>query len=397
MGTRPVNPAWDDAALDAWREQGDAPADAAVAAYFASAGHLTATPDGLFGLLVAHLRVPPEDQVPEVAAFLAAESPLPGWADRQRIAHGQDFFSDWLMHHFTALYLASLPSAYAAAKGSQVIWLTGRLRNDPQRRLNETAQFLMDVTAPGAFESGAATHRILHVRLMHAAIRWLTDHDDRVAHPPDASPAVLPDGLVWSPAWGRPVNQEDLAGTMLTFTTVVLDAFHRSGVDYDQAAADDFFHLWRVIAHQLGVDDDLIPADRHEAAALQRRIFGRQHAASAVGTALTQTLLALLDDRLPGPVARLGPPMLRRFVGNDVADLLDVPRARGFGWILSLLVTLTRISSWGRRYDPVPRWLSNWIGRHLLDGLLDADRHGDRVPFNIPDRLRQRVGQRPTR
>src|SRR5690606_37864902 len=120
------------------------------------------------------------------AAFLAAASPLPDWADPARISRGQDFFSDWLLHQFTALYLASLPSAYAAAKGSHVIWLTGRLRNDPQRRLNETAQFLMDVTAPGAFASGQATHRILHVRLMHAAIRWLIDHDERVAHPPDA-------------------------------------------------------------------------------------------------------------------------------------------------------------------------------------------------------------------
>lgn len=392
-----MNPAWDDGSLDAWRECGDPPADTAVAAYFATTRHHPDGADELFGLLVAHLRVPAEDQVPEVAAFLAAESPLPDWAEAARIARGQDFFSDWLMHQFTALYLASLPSAYAAAKGSHVIWLTGRLRNDPQRRLNETAQFLMDVTAPGSFESGAATHRILHVRLMHAAIRWLTDHDARVKHPIDASPAAMPEGLVWSPSWGRPVNQEDLAGTMLTFTTVVLEAFGRSGVEFDEAAADDFFHLWRVIARQLGVVDELIPADRDAALELQGRIFGRQHAASAVGTALTRTLLALLDDRLPGPVSRLGPPMLRRYVGDDVADLLDVPRSRGSDWVLRLLVAVTRLTSRGRRYDPVPRWLSNWVGRHLLDGLLDADRHGDRVPFNIPDRLAAAQSQRLAR
>lgn len=342
---------------------------------------------------MAHLRVPPEDQVPAIAAFVAAESPLPDWADPDRLTRGQDFFSDWLMHQFTALYLASLPNAYAAAKGSHVIWLTGRLRDDPQRRLNETAQFLMDVTAPGAFASGQATDRILHVRLMHAAIRWLVDHDDRVQRPAHLSPVLMPTGLVWSPSWGRPVNQEDLAGTMLTFTTVVLEAFRRSGVEYDHAAAEDFFHLWRVIATQLGVAPELIPGDLTAAAELQRRIFGRQHAASAVGTALTATLLRLLDDRLPGPVARLGPPMLRRYVGDEVADLLEVPRAPGANWILDVLVALTRLSSRGRRHDPVPRWLSNRIGRFLLDGLLAADRGGERVPFNIPDRLGQRVAR----
>lgn len=383
--------AWTDAALDAWRQRGDPPADLAVAAYFAAVDHAGERADSLFGMLVAHLAVPPEDQVPEVAAFFAAASLLPPWADRQRIAHGQEFFSEWMLHHFTALYLASLPNAYAAAKGSHVIWLTGRLQDDPRRRLNETAQFLMDVTAPGSFESGAAMHRILHVRLMHAAIRWLTDSDPRVQHPADASPASLPEGLVWSPAWGRPVNQEDLAGTMLTFTTVVLEAFRRSGVEFDHAAAEDFFHLWRVIACQLGVTPELIPADLAAAGELQQRIFTRQHERSAVGVALTATLLALVHDRLPRAVARLGPPMLRRYVGNTVADLLDVPRSRALEPVLDVLVAFTRLMSRGRRYDPVPRWLSNWVGRHLLEGLLEADRQGERVPFDIPDSLRQSV------
>ena len=126
---------WHDAALDAWREQGDEAADTAVAAYFASIEHRTEHADALFGLLVAHLRVPSEDQVPEVAAFLAAESALPEWAEPERMSRGQQFFSDWLLHQFTALYLASLPNAYAAAKGSHVIWLTGRLQDDPRRRL----------------------------------------------------------------------------------------------------------------------------------------------------------------------------------------------------------------------------------------------------------------------
>lgn len=383
---------WDDAALDAWREHGDPAADTAVAAYFSSIRHEDEPADALFGLLVAHLHVPPEDQVPEVAAFLDAEAALPGWADSERMSRGQDFFSAWVLHQFTALYLASLPNAYAAAKGSHVIWLTGRLRDDPRRRLNETAQFLMDVTAPGSFHTGSATNRILHVRLMHAAIRWFTDHDPRVKHPAEASPADLPDGLVWSPSWGRPVNQEDLAGTMLTFTTVVLDAFGRSGVEYDEAAAEDFYHLWRVIARQLGVVDELIADDVASARRLQEIIFTRQHARSAVGTALTTTLLDLLDDRLPGPVARLGAPMLRRYVGDDVADLLDVPTRRGADVVISMLVAFTRLASRGRRHDPVPRWLSNWVGRKLLDGLLDADRGGERVPFNIPDRLRQASG-----
>ena len=76
-----------------------------------------------------------------------------------------------------------------------MLWLTARLEHDPERRLNETAQFLMDVTAPGSFGPGGdAVDRILHVRLMHAAVRWLIDHEPGVDRPADADPGARPAG-----------------------------------------------------------------------------------------------------------------------------------------------------------------------------------------------------------
>ena len=68
--------------------------------------------------LVEHLDLPPEERVPAIAEFLATAGTLPAWADRARMARGQAYFCDWAVHQFTALYLASLPSAYAAAAGS---------------------------------------------------------------------------------------------------------------------------------------------------------------------------------------------------------------------------------------------------------------------------------------
>ncbi|MET0908552.1 MAG: oxygenase MpaB family protein, partial [Ilumatobacteraceae bacterium] len=293
------------------------------------------------------------------------------------------------LHQFTSLYLASLPNAYAAAKGVHVIWLTARLESDAERRLNETAQFLMDISALKSFDDGgAAVDRILHVRLLHAAIRWFIENDPAVARPPDADPAPLPTRPTWATAWGCPVNQEDLAGTLLTFTSVVIDAFRRSGVEFTTAGAEDYLYLWRVVGHFLGVDPTLVPQDLAAAETLQCRIFHRQHASSAVGAALTKTLLDLVSKRLPGPVSRLGPAMMRRYLGDDVADMIDVPKATAERWAVGALVYLTRVLTLGRRFDPVPRWLSNWVGRKMLDGLLAADRHGQRVPFAIPDHLR---------
>jgi ER-bound oxygenase mpaB/B'/Rubber oxygenase, catalytic domain len=382
-----AGPAWTDADLDAWRAVTDPPADAAVAGYFAATSHHH--PRHLFGSLVEHLRLPPEDQVPAIAEFLAAAATMPDWAERERIARGQQFFSDWAVHQFTSLYLASLPNAYAAAKGVHVIWLTARLQNDPRRRLNETAQFLMDITAPDSFgPGGAAIVRILHVRLMHAAIRWFIDHDDDVERPQTADPALMPSRPTWAASWGRPINQEDLAGTLLTFTTVVIDSFWRSGVEFSPQGAEEFLYLWRVVGHFLGIEHDLVPQDLAAATQLQRRIFCRQHGPSAVGAELTTTLLDLVRDRLPRPLARLGPPMMRRYLGDDVADMIGVPHRTSERWLITALVGLTRVLTLGRRVDPIPRWLSDWVGRRLLDGLLRADRHGQRVPFAIPPGLR---------
>jgi len=75
----------------------------------------------------------------------------------------------------------------------------------------------------------------------------------------DADPGPLPTGPLWADSWGRPLNQEDLAGTLLTFTTVVFDAFRRSGVETTSDEREEYFHLWRVIGSLLGIRSELIP------------------------------------------------------------------------------------------------------------------------------------------
>lgn len=382
--TAPGRGPWSDELLDRSRHVADEPADRAIAAYFAATAD--APPDTMVRSLRVDLHVPAEQRVPAIAEFMATAGSLPPWADPVRIAAGQHVFGNLIVHQFTALYLASLPSAYAAARGVHVIWLTARLERDPQRRLNETAQFLMDVTAPGALgPGGAAVDRILHVRLMHAAVRFLIDHDERVARPPESDPAVRPDRPTWATSWGRPLNQEDLAGTLLTFSTVVLDALRRSGVGLDAASEEDFVHFWTVIGNLLGIESELLPADLTAARTLQAAIFDRQQEASAVGRDLTTVLLGLLDDRVPRFLALLAPAMARLYIGDRVAGMVGVPKSRVAKPILWLLVIFTRLTT--RRDARVPNWITARLGRQMMQGLLTASRSGDRVTFAIPETL----------
>ena len=98
----------------------------------------------------------------------------------------------------------------------------------------------------------------------------------------------------------------------------------------------------------LGIDEGILPADLAAGRALQDLIFRRQHAPSAVGAELTATLLGLARSRMPRWLAGLAPALLRRYVGDDVADLIDVPRAGSARFILAVLVAFTRLTTLGR-------------------------------------------------
>ncbi len=84
----------------------------------------------------------------------------PDWLDPVKLAAGQKCFARWGSHVFTALYAAALPTAYACHRGVQVLGLTSRLVTDTKRRLNETAQFHLDVMkSDGLTDGGTRSER----------------------------------------------------------------------------------------------------------------------------------------------------------------------------------------------------------------------------------------------
>ncbi len=373
--------------LDRLRQIADPLADDAVAQYFGEAE--TVDPGSLFGQLARHTSLPPEEQVPAIRDFLSTAAQPPAFLDEAKLERGQDFFNLWASHHFSAMYLSSLPSAYAAAKGVQVLHLTARLRTDTERRLNETAQFLMDVSAPGSFApGGVAIDRILHIRLMHAAVRWLIANDPTIEHTEDAKPPrERSDTFVWSDSWGLPANQEDLAGTLLTFTVAVYDVFDRSGVDYTTEQIEDHLHLWRVIAHHLGIHHEITPRTRPQSADLRDLIWRRQHAPSAAGVAMTTALLDQAHEHVPHEAWPLIPAAFRYFLGDEIADMIEIPPSNRTVELLEPLARLTRFTTQGKQSHEAHQWFSEHFGRWMLNAVLAHMRGGDRPSFAIPTHL----------
>jgi ER-bound oxygenase mpaB/B'/Rubber oxygenase, catalytic domain len=373
---------WTDELLKRKREQGDQFADDVIEAVFQQ-GNVNAV-NAVMRTLVSNDQPVPASLPVEVQDYLAKNMTLPEWADPDKIKRGQQLFETWGLQISLCLFCASLPSAYAAAKGVKVLFLTARLDTDARRRVMETGQFLINVLAVGSFEEhGKGFRTIQHVRLMHAAVRKLIEVRN-----------VQQPGL-WDPNWGIPINQEDLAGTMLSFSYVPVDPLRRLGVHVSAKDADAYLHLWNVIGHLLGLHDDMRVLGIDDATALVETIRHRQFTASLEGQHMTAALMALLNEMTPfHKFDETIPPLIRHLIGDEIADMLLVPASS----LTDDLGRLQRIANWfwvrifGRTERESPCYqrvtaLIRPFGHDLFHGLFRLQRGGQRAPFDIPDHL----------
>jgi hypothetical protein len=370
------------ARLDELRRHGDPVADRAVEAVFNSGG-VSAVNELLKKLVRVDQPVPAELPKP-VQDYLKETVNLPKWADTSKIERAQKLFETMGFQITLCLFCASLPSSYAAAKAVQVLYLTGQLDTNARRRVMETAQFLFDVLDAGSLDdNGKGRRTIQKIRLMHAAVRVLIK-ERRKQHP-----------SMWHHDWGTPINQEDLAATLLVFWYVVGEPMSRLGVQVPDVDKDAYLHLWNVIGHQLGVCDELLMPDVTKANALVDLIRRRQFKASPEGQHMTRALLVLLDQLTPAHrFDDTIPPLIRHLIGDNTADLVLVPRSDRVGDIKRL----ERVTNWfyvrvfgpgegdSGRYKFVSA-IVRPFGRELLQEMFKLERGGERASFALPDHL----------
>jgi hypothetical protein len=371
------------AKLNEMRQKGDPVADRAVEAVFNRSG--VSAVNAVLQKLVRVDQPVPAELPDEVQKYLEETVNLPEWADMSKIERGQKLFEAFGLQITLCLFCASLPSSYAAAKAVKVLYLTAQLDTNARRRVMETGQFLIDVLSAGSLdENGKGRRTIQKVRLMHAAVRLLIK--ERGKQQPN----------LWHRDLGTPINQEDLAGTLLVFWYVVGEPMHRLGVQVSAEDKDAYLHLWNVIGHQLGVCDELLVFDVTRANALVDLIRSRQFKASPEGQDMTRALLVLLDQLTPfHRFDETIPPLIRHLIGDKTADLLLVPQSDRGGDVRRL----ARITNWfyvrvfghpGKRDSKRYEFVSDIVrpfGRDLLRGMFELERGGERAPFALPDHL----------
>jgi hypothetical protein len=251
------------------------------------------------------------------AQLLDEAATVPAWVDFERMLPGSKLGLRTPVQSGLALVLGSLMESYASAKGAKVLIRGGRLESQVIARLRDTTSFVLQVAASRGPRPGTAAHRhIIRTRMVHAFVRHgVLKRND------------------WREEWGRPINQEDYASTLLAFCHVYLRCMHALGVNVTDEEERSVHHLFRWVGQVMGVAPELLSQTREEERLLYLHITRRQLHPDEDSKVLAHALIGALAGRgplfLPAPALEA---ICRQLLGEGLSDGLELKRSEG-RWI----------------------------------------------------------------
>lgn len=293
--------------LDAFRELQDPLADEVIERYFPADKSLL---QSHLASLVTNSDVLSSDVTEELRSLYDSMRATADSFDPADLTAGQRFFSEHASDIMLLLGFLSLPYCYAAAYGAEVLVKSKRILEDPATRLMDTASFVFDVTSKDAFEpKGKALVGILRVRLLHAATRWYINQSG------DWDSAVM----------GKPINQEDMAGTNLSFSLITVRGLRKLGRFLEPEKAFDYINYWNKIGLLLGLSPELFPESNKESFYLEKQIRVRHFKSSEAGLELTKSLYKYYEKAVvDSPLDGFAKPFMIYLLGDKVARQLGL-------------------------------------------------------------------------
>ena len=328
-----------------------------------------------------------------LSKYIEASGKLPEWANPNRIKAGEEVFAEHGPAIFMLLNLASLPLCYSCAKGAQVLFETGRLlahgnNTDPlARRLMETAQMVVNCMAEGGLSpNGKGIATLQKVRLIHASIRFYLKKGEYHGEKWDVS------------KFGEPINQEDWAGTLMSFGPVIISGLTQITTRLDEDQIAHYMHCWKVVGHLMGIRPELLPDTYQQGFDLATKILAHQADHSEAGVALTESCVKFVNSFMPSDLFSAAPNyMIHYFLqpfakssGKDLTKYVgitseDIPRNE---WILHTTKLLTKVVGKLEEHIFFEKLISH-MNKFILEGVIRHFNEGKQVQFYIPPSLQK--------
>ncbi len=334
-----------------------------------------------------------------VIDYFNAETSLPTWTDTNKIELAQKVYARYGPQIALLLNFKALPLCYACKNGAKVLASTGRLTGSGKdvsktmRRLFETSQMVMNVMSPGGFSpKGDGIVTVKKVRLYHAAIRFYLMNPQ-------------PGQALWDVAhYGEPINQEEMAGTLMAFSALVLNGLEQLGAELTEEEKDAYIHCWNIVGHFIGLDPQLYPKNFTEGWDLGIGIIQRNHEACDDGKLLTKSLLefsetffckSFIDKILFGNLPHY---LLAYFVKNVAAEinvniLAEIDADKKLSYFSKLkgkiFIFFMRKATEAEKHNFFIRKMVSVYGMRFLKGMIAQYLHTYQTPFYIPASLKE--------
>lgn len=190
--------------------------------------------------------------------FFALIDTPPAWLDRDQVELGAQLHRRGGTAGTYGGRDVALVGGYQASAFNKTLLLTGALEKGPARRFAETLRWALDCTAADGmsrFQPGFKS--TVRVRLIHALVRR---HVQR-----------LPDWRMEE--WGLPINQPDMAATLLGALVVPLLVARVMGMVQTRSERDAAVHHARYVGWLMGVEEIWLPTDETGAMNLLTQIL----------------------------------------------------------------------------------------------------------------------------
>jgi hypothetical protein len=213
---------------------------------------------------------------------------VPGWVDWDLVEEGAAVQRRLGQNSSDVLLQLSLVGGYRFGGPTDLLAATGALTGEALRRLQETQEWTIGLSEPGALRPHAPAWRAtVHVRVVHALVNASFTDPDRQDRRDR-----------WDTArWGLPVNQADQAATLGLFDGTLILGCRALGVRVPPSDSRALMHLWRWVGHLLGVHPDFLVDDEWQRHRLNYHVLLAQAGISEAGPRLARAVVAAQAER----------------------------------------------------------------------------------------------------
>ncbi|MEB3051621.1 oxygenase MpaB family protein [Mycolicibacter sp. MYC123] len=240
----------------------------------------TAATRPIFDEILTHGLAAVPDAPEPLREFFGEFEPIPEWVDMDLLRRGQRALRRGGADGVYISRDVSLLGGYRFSSFNKTLLRTGVLEKGSNKRFAETMQWALDLTAEGGLEPlGVGYRATVRVRLIHEYVRRHV--------------AALPD---WrGDEWGLPVNQTDMAATLVGALIAPPIGGLGIGIVLPPGELDAIAHLTRYVGWLMGVRDEWLPRSYRDAVRILYHTLG---ALSAPDESTKQLAVPMADDPL---------------------------------------------------------------------------------------------------